>query len=145
MAKRKKKQYRKKFKGINVTNTVEAYTQVAVWSEASVGMNPIEFIFSEGGHSTDISLRELMGQLMGQNVIGHANISAGTGSTAVLRGDTNAFDVIGTNLSNNWMEATFKSIGLGVGWRLGRKATQKPRRYANKLLKDFGLSDMIKF
>ena len=146
MAKRKKKQYRKKFKGINVTNTLEAYTQVAVWSEAAFEMNPIEFLFSQdGGYSTSISAKELVQSLMGQNVLGQYDASTGRGSSAIKRGDQNALDVIQTNFKDNWMDAAWKSVGLGVGWRLGRKATQKPRRYMNKLLKDFGLSDMIRF
>ena len=146
MAKRKKKQYRKKFRGINVTNAIEAYSQVNVWSEAAFELSALEFIFKPGGgYSTQITAKELVQSLMGQNVLGTYDAATGRGSSAIARGDANAMDVIGTNLKDNWMDAAWKSVGLGVGWRLGRKATQKPRRYANKLLKDFGLSDMIRF
>lgn len=141
MARKKKRQSRPKFRGINVTNTLEAYSQVAVWSEAIVETNPIDFAFgSSGGATTSITARELLDSLMGG--AGGINVK---GSTALSRGDTNAFDVMATNLKDNWLNASFKSIGLGVGWRFGRKATAKPRRYANKLIKDFGLGDLIKF
>ena len=138
---KKKKQYRKKFTGLNVTNALEGYSYVHIWSKAIVELSPGQFLLgTSGGGTARITLRETIDSLMGDN----RHIGSGE-DIAFGRGDRNAFDVMMTNAQDNWLDATFKTVGAGIGWRVGKKVTARPRSYANKLIKQVGLGDMIKF
>ena len=140
---KKKKQYRKKFTGINITNALEGYSYVHIWSNAIFESNPATFLFDTGGAggSPRLNLREIIDSLMG----GTGGVGTTDVSHAYARGDRNAFDVMATNAQDNWLDASFKTVGTGIGWRVGKKLTSKPRSYANKLIKQVGLGDMIKF
>lgn len=141
---RKKKQYRKKFKGVNVVNAAEAYTLANVWTQAGMQVNPLQFFFDMqgAGNTAKITFWELLDSAMG----GSGGVgSAGGGATAYNRGDRNAFDAVASNLRNNGvLPAVGKSIGIGLGFELGKKLTRRPRRIVNKFIKDFGLGDIIK-
>jgi len=132
----KNKRRRKKFTGINLLNAAEAYGQVSIWTQASMRVSPIEFIMGgSGGSSYAITLPEL------------ANTVFEGGRGGVAQNATqadNALEVIGYNLKNNWVDATLKSVLFSGSFAIGKKVTKKPRAAANKLLRDFGLGDLVR-
>ena len=119
-------------------NAAQAYAQLSVWSNATVGLNPWEFLTeSSGGGSTKVTLKEMLG--MGSH--GGGGISD---SWSAVVGGTGAFDMIAYNFRDNWIEATIQSTLLGVGFGVAKKLTRKPRGMANKMLKQLGMGDVVR-
>tara|TARA_R100000808_G_scaffold854_1_gene4073 strand:+ start:1352 stop:1783 length:432 start_codon:yes stop_codon:yes gene_type:complete len=138
---RKKTKRRRRFTGINVLDAAQAYTQLAIWSKATTGLNPIEFLTgSSGGSTNNITLRELlgMGSAGGYGVYGPTAQGRGLSSNAT------AMDIIGANFKDNWLDAAIMSTGAGIGFTLAKKLTKSPRRMANKAIKQLGLGSMVR-
>jgi len=145
MARRKSKRSpRKRFTGINVTDAALGYAGVSIWSEALLGVNPIEFFTKQPAASStgQLNVYEILDSLMG----GKGGVSAATVAQYYPPGTKpNAFGVIQVNASRNGIDALVKSVGLGVAGSVGKKVTRKPRAYLNKTLRQFGLGDMVRF
>lgn len=139
MARRKKKtRSRRRFTGVNVLDAAQAYTQLAIWSKATLGLNPWEFLTEDsGGHSRNITLKELLG--MGT----HGGAGLSSTYQGVVGGDS-ALDMIAYNFKENWLEATIQSTLTGVGFTVAKRLTRKPRAQANKMLKQLGVGTMVK-
>lgn len=142
MAPRKKnRSRRRKFTGINITDAALGYAGVSIWSEALLGVGPIQFFTdTTGGSGTwELTGRELINSLMG-----------GTGgvygpSATAMGVEANALGVIKHNAMENAGGALFQSIALTAGGVIGKRVTRKPRNFLNRQLKNFGLGDMIRF
>jgi len=142
MAPRKKKRSRRrKFTGINITDAALGYAGVSIWSEALLGVGPIQFLTdTTGGSGTwQITGRELLNSIMG------GTGGAGATSTANVGVAQNAFGVIKHNATTHGANALFQSVGLAAAGTIGKRVTRKPRNFLNRQLKNFGLGDMIRF
>tara|TARA_Y100000310_G_C20439118_1_gene695185 strand:+ start:309 stop:740 length:432 start_codon:yes stop_codon:yes gene_type:complete len=143
MARRKKSRTpRRRFTGINVTDAALGYAGVAIWSDALLGVDPIQFFTDKtgGGSTFKITGRELLDGLMG----GTSGVYAGHVESGRLDAQ-NALAVIRHNATQNAGGAIFKSIGLGIAGNVGKKVTRKPRAFLNKQLRNFGMGDFIRF
>ena len=142
MARRKQnRRATKKFKGINVTDAALGYAGVSIWSEALLGVNPIQFFTKQpaSGSTTRLNMYEIIDSLMG----GPGGVNP---VTAVALGvERNAFAIVEMNARKNGIDAVVKSVGLGIAGSVGKKVTRKPRAYINKTIRQFGLGDMIRF
>lgn len=141
MAKKKQRRRSRKFKGLNVTDAVLGYAGVSIWSEALLGVDPIQFLTDKtGGTGTwQITGRELVDSILG------GTGGAGATSTANVGVAQNAFGVIKHNATQNATNALWQSAGLAVAGTVGKRVTRKPRNFLNRQLKNFGLGDMIRF
>jgi hypothetical protein len=143
MTRRKqKRRASKRFTGINVTDAALGYAGVAIWSEALLGVDPIQFFTDKtgGGGSFRITGRELMSGLMGGSYgVAEMHVTSGKLDAAT------ALSVIKRNATNNAGGALFKSIGLGVAGTVGKKVTRKPRAFLNRQIRNFGMGDFIRF
>jgi hypothetical protein len=143
MAKRKVKRRRSNGNGsISIINTVEGLMIANVWSEA-LFKNDVWTFLTAGtplnpdtrwiGQGEDvISLRELVTWPPGAT----SNGSAVTASR---------LEVITNNVSGEWFPAVVNSTLIGVGSTVLRKFARKPIRMGNKILKQVGLRDMVRF
>ena len=141
MARRKnKRKTRRRFTGLNVLDAAQAYAQLSIWANATVGLNPWEFLTDQtgGGGTANITLKELLG--MGAGDYG-SGVSASSGARY---GGQGALDVIAYNFKNNWLEATIQSTLTGVGFMAAKKLTRRPRSMANKMLKQLGVGTMVR-
>jgi hypothetical protein len=139
MARRRKKRTRRKFTGINGVNLLEAYLQASVGTETLFNVNPIEFVmgvhskglgnFGPASGVAAISLRELF-QWDKYNPSGSA---ATTMPEQLMK-----------NVRANWLEGVVKSVGIGIGFKFGKKLLKKPRAAANRTLKQIGLGDTLR-
>lgn len=138
MAKRKATRRRsRKFTGVNIPQALVGYAGASIWSEALLGVNPIDFFISRSGSGSDsITMRELLDSFAG----GRGGIAQNWSGP-----ETNALQMIQTNAADNWIDATIKSIGLGAGSTVVLKLTKKPRAFLNKQVRMFGLGDLIRF
>jgi hypothetical protein len=139
MAPRKKaaRRRRPRFKGLNVPQAIIGYAGASIWSEALLGVTPIQFFMSPSGtHTNEITLKELLDSFMG----GAGGVASNWQGT-----ETNALQIIQSNASRGWIDATIKSVGLGAGSTVVLKLTKKPRAFLNRTVRNFGLGDVLKF
>jgi hypothetical protein len=126
-----------------VLPALEAYVQTSIWTEAALGVNPIEFFtgviggkYNPGGDGgSRITLPEMLGA-------GPGGIGGNFGSYAkdlpeAINKNMGGFEgVIMTGL---------KSAGVGIGFRLVSKMTSKARSGLNRnILKPLGVSTMVR-
>lgn len=145
MARRgKKRRAPRKFKGIRVVPAVEALAQATIWTEATMGVNPIAFLTgvvggqyrpgSDGGGR--ITLPELLGA-------GPGGIGGNFGTYA-----ENLPDAIVKNIGGveGLIMTGLKSAGLAIGFRVFGKLTRKARSGINtQILKPFGVDEFVRF
>jgi hypothetical protein len=140
MAARKKPARRRtrRFKGLNVPQAIIGYAGATIWSEALLGVSPIEFVMSDkgSGGSNKINLKELIDSLTG----GRGGVAANWGGP-----ETNALQMIQRNAKASWIDAALQSVTLGVGSTVILKLTKKPRAALNRTVRNFGLGDVVKF
>jgi hypothetical protein len=144
MARRKSKRSpRRKFTGVAVLPALEAYVQTSIWTQAALGVNPIEFFtgFTDGKFQPGIdggnriTLPELMGA-------GPGGAGGNFGSYA-----KNLPEAIGKNMGGieGVIMTGLKSAGVGIGFRLVNKMTRKARSGLNRnILKPLGVSTMVR-
>ena len=143
MARKSKRSPRRKFTGLAVLPALEAYVQTSIWTEAALGVNPIEFFTgivggkfkpgTDGGQV--ITLPELMGA-------GPGGIGGNFGSYA-----KNLPEAIQKNMGGieGVIMTGLKSAGVGIGFRLVNKMTRKARSGLNRqILKPLGVSTMVR-
>jgi len=150
MARRKSKRSpRRKFTGLAVLPALEAYVQTTIWTEAALGVNPIEFFtgytFPEGGYKggwrpgSDGGQRITLPELLGA---GPGGVGGNFGAYA-----KDLPDAINKNFGG--LQGVFmtglKSAGVGIGFNIVKKMTRKARSGLNRnILKPLGVSTMIK-
>jgi len=144
MARRKSKRSpRRKFTGLAVLPALEAYVQTSIWTEAALGVNPIEFftgitegVFKPGRDSGErITLPELLGA-------GPGAVGGNFGSYA-----KNLPEAINKNMGGiqGVLMTGLYSAGVGIGFRLVNKMTRKARSGLNRnILKPLGVSSMVR-
>ena len=145
MARRgKKRRAPKKFKGIRVVPAIEALAQATIWTEATLNVNPIQFLtgvtgsgYKPGRDGGDvITLPELLGAGPG-GVGGEFGDYAANLPEAVVKNIGGIEGLIMTGL---------KSAGLAVGFRVFNKLTRKARSGINRqILKPFGVDEFVRF
>jgi len=144
MARRKKRRAPRKFKGIRIVPAVEALAQATIWTDAALGVNPIQFLTgvtdgvykpgTDGGER--ITLPELLGAGPG-GVGGNFGDYAANLPEAVVKNIGGIEGLVMTGL---------KSAGLAVGFRVFSKLTRKARSGINRqILKPFGVDEFVRF
>ena len=144
MARKKKRRAPRKFKGIRVVPAIEALAQATIWTEATLKVNPIEFLtgvvggkYNPGGDGgAVITLPELLGAGEG-GIGGNFGNYAASLPEAIVKNVGGVEGLIMTGL---------KSAGLAVGFRVFNKLTRKARSGINRqILKPFGVDEFVRF
>ena len=131
MARRKAKRTpRRRSTAINISNLAEAYIQTSIVTQAATGLSPWNFLMSKENPSgsSKITLNELL--------TGFNKVHTGTTMTEG--------ELVWKNITDNWIDAGIKVIGVGVGFRLANKLLRKPKRQLNALARQVGISDMVR-
>jgi len=140
MAKKAKRSRRRKFTGINVPQAIIGYAGASIWSEALLGVTPIQFFMSPSGTAqNEITLKELLDSFMG----GAGGVGPATATSLGVA--QNAMGMIQSNARSNWINAGLMSLGLGAGSTVVLKLTKKPRAFLNRTVRNFGLGDLVRF
>ena len=143
MARKSKRSPRRKFTGVAVLPALEAYVQTSIWTQAALGVNPVQFFtgitskgFNPGADGGQvITLPELLGA-------GPGGIGGNFGSYAANLPEAMAKNMGG--IEGVAMTA-LKSAGVGIGFRLINKMTRKARSGLNtQILKPLGVSTMVR-
>jgi hypothetical protein len=155
----KKPVTRRRKQALNLFNAAEALTQASVFTRGAFGTDLIPFLLEgwaipatasrsmestsmwggSGGtqNSWGISLAELLNSAMGgMGGVDQRDISSFQGK--------NAFGMVAQNVKMNIVPMAIQTVGVGIGFRVLRKISAKPRRLANKGLKTIGLEKDVK-
>lgn len=139
MARRgKKRRAPKRFKGLRVVPAVAALGQATIWTEATLRVNPFEFLTgvtegvykpgADGGER--ITLPELIGGFKGGDFA----------STLPMAIEKNIGGL------NGLIKTSLKSVGFGIGVNIFSKLTRKARSGINtQILKPFGVDEFVRF
>jgi len=137
MARRKtKRSSRRRFTGWNATNILEGYLQASVLTQMAFNTTPGGFIFGDAGSSyalvgpNKISFKEIMDGLMaGGPTQGHAKTQT---------------EMVWDNLQANWVDGAIRSIGIGIGFKIGKRILSRPRNAANRFIKQLGMGSTVR-
>ena len=131
MARRKSKRSpRKRNTAINLSNLAEAYIQTSIVSTAATGLSPWNFLMSkeDPSGSSKVTLNELL-----------TNFNSVHAGTTMTEGE-----LVWKNVTDNWMDAAVKLVGVGVGFRVANRMLRKPKAQLNKLARSIGVGDMVR-
>jgi len=149
MAKKQNRRAPKRFKGIRVIPAIAALGQATIWTQATLKVNPFEFLtgvtglgtpaagFKPGSDGGDrITLPELLGAGPG-GVGGNFGTYAANLPEAVVKNIGGFEGLVMTSL---------KSVGFGIGVNIFTKLTRKARSGINtQILKPFGVNEFVRF
>jgi hypothetical protein len=148
MARRKSKRSpRRKFTGLAVLPAIEALVQTSIWTQATMGVNPIEFF--TGFTTTDGVTSFVPGRDGGQRITLPELLGAGPGGVGGHFGSyaKDLPDAIMKNMGGigGAVKTGLYSAGVGIGFRLVSKMTRKARSGLNRqILKPLGVSSMVR-
>ena len=132
MARRKsKKSPRRRSTAINISNLAEAYIQTSIVTKMATGLSPWAFVTSNEGATTGagtVTLKELLTRFN--------DVHAGTTMTEG--------ELVWNNVTNNWMDAGIKLVGVTFGFRVANKLLRKPKRQINSLARQAGIGDVVR-
>jgi len=146
MARRRtKKRTTRRFTGVNLLNLAESIVYANIASETMFNLSIREFldpnhpgyVVGETG-SNNVTLKELMNSLAG----GTGGVDANTARAVGF--SQNAFGAVGQNLKVNAVKGALSMVGTGIGFRIAKRLTSKPRAQMNKLLRMGGLGSSVR-
>ena len=136
MARRKTKSRRRRDTSIKLLNVMEAYAYADIGSRGIMGASPWEVI--TGGSSVGTS--KVYDSGLGLTSM----VSSGVGSevtlTEVLQHPDMAFSAMQSNAMANWQAMVIGSLGVSVGFKLGKRLMRRPIANVNKnIFKPLGI------
>ena len=136
MARRKTKSRRRRDTSIKLLNVMEAYAYADIGSRGIMGASPWEVI--TGGSSVGTS--KVYDSGLGLTSM----VSSGVGSevtlTEVLQHPDMAFSAMQSNAMANWQAMVIGSLGVSIGFKLGKKLMRRPIANVNRnIFKPLGI------
>ena len=136
MARRRKKTRRRRDNTIKLLNVMEAYAYADIGSRGILGASPWEAI--TGGSSVGTS--KVYDSGLGLTSM----VSTGVGSevtlTEILQHPDMAFSAMQSNAMANWQAMVIGSLGVSVGFKLGKRLMRRPIANVNKnIFKPLGI------
>ena len=133
---RKKKSRRRRDTSIKLLNVMEAYAYADIGSRGIMGASPWEVI--TGGSSVGTS--KVYDSGLGLTSM----VSTGVGSevtlTEILQHPDMAFSAMQSNAMANWQAMVIGSLGVSVGFKLGKRLMRRPIANVNKnIFKPLGI------
>ena len=136
MARRKSKSRRRRDTSIKLLNVMEAYAYADIGSRGIMGASPWEVI--TGGSSVGTS--KVYDSGLGLTSM----VSSGVGSevtlTEMLQHPDMAFSAMQSNAMANWQAMVIGSLGVSIGFKLGKKLMRRPIANVNRnIFKPLGI------
>lgn len=147
MAPRKKKQRRRTNPNrINVLGLAEAYAQMAVLSRGALGVSPWEAIVGKAGTGYNPMTSDNRFLAYGANAVSLPELFKGWstphGGSSGVSGLTES-QIVWENIKSNAVTMGIQSIGIGVGFRVGKRLLRKPLSMVRKGIKMAGLASVV--
>ena len=133
---RRKKSRRRRDNSIKLLNVMEAYAYADIGSRGIMGASPWEVI--TGGSSVGTS--KVYDSGLGLTSM----VSSGVGSevtlTEMLQHPDMAFSAMQSNAMANWQAMVIGSLGVSIGFKLGKKLMRRPIANVNRnIFKPLGI------
>jgi hypothetical protein len=133
---RRKKSRRRRDTSIKLLNIMEAYAYADIGSRGIMGASPWEVI--TGGSSVGTS--KVYDSGLGLTSM----VSTGVGSevtlTEILQHPDMAFSAMQSNAMANWQAMVIGSLGVSIGFKLGKKLMRRPIANVNRnIFKPLGI------
>ena len=126
MARGKKKTRRRRNNDLKLINLVEAYAYADLMTRGVAGTSPYDFITG----ASDISTKTVY-----DSGFGSAMVVTGTDQISLSELVTSpdiAFGAMQSNFMSNWQQMVIGSLGISIGFRLGKKLLRRPIANVNK-------------
>jgi len=136
MARRKSKSRRRRDTSIKLLNVMEAYAYADIGSRGIMGASPWEVI--TGGSSVGTS--KVYDAGLGLTSMVSTGVGQEVTLTEMLQHPDMAFSAMQSNAMANWQAMVIGSLGVSVGFKLGKKLMRRPIANVNKnIFKPLGI------
>jgi len=128
MARRRKAPKRRRSRAVSLLNVAESYAYANILTTGLMGTTPVGFVTG----STDLGYQSVTDR-------GLAGVSSmvAVGGGAISLGDIvsapdQAFGIVQSNFMNNYQNMAVQSIGVGIGFKLGKRLLRRPISNVNR-------------
>ena len=130
MARRKKASRRRSPRVVSLLNVAESYAYANVLTSGLMGTTPVGFVRGDTdlGMKSISSYNQLTGNTMTDVAVGGGAISLGD----IVSAPDQAFGIVQNNFMNNYQAMAVQSIGIGIGFRLGKRLLRRPISNVNR-------------
>ena len=136
MARRKSKSRRRRDNSIKLLNVMEAYAYADIGSRGIMGASPWEVI--TGGSSVGTS--KVYDSGLGLTSMVSTGVGQEVTLTEMLQHPDMAFSAMQSNAMANWQAMVIGSLGVSVGFKLGKRLMRRPIANVNKnIFKPLGI------
>jgi len=136
MARRKSKSRRRRDTSIKLLNVMEAYAYADIGSRGIMGASPWEVI--TGGSSVGTS--KVYDAGLGLTSMVSTGVGQEVTLTEMLQHPDMAFSAMQSNAMANWQAMVIGSLGVSVGFKLGKRLMRRPIANVNKnIFKPLGI------
>ena len=129
MARRKKASRRRSPRSVSLLNVAESYAYANVLTSGLMGTSPVGFVTGAtdlGYKMTSVGIGMRPEQQL--SVVGGGAISLGD----IVSAPDQAFGIVQSNFMNNYQQMAVQSIGVGIGFKLGKRLLRRPISNVNR-------------
>ncbi len=127
MARRRKSSPRRRSRTTSLLNVAESYAYANVLSQGLMGTSPVGFLTGP----TDLGYKTGYGGAS----VGIVSMEVGGGQISlgdIVSAPDQAFGIVQNNFMNNYQDMAVQSIGIGIGFRLGKRLLRRPIANVNR-------------
>ncbi len=128
MARRKKASRRRSPRSVSLLNVAESYAYANILTSGLMGTSPVGFVTG----ATDLGYKAApslgIGRDAGMIQVGAGAISLGD----IVSSPDQAFGIVQSNFMNNYQQMAVQSIGVGIGFKLGKRLLRRPISNVNR-------------
>jgi hypothetical protein len=129
MARRKKASRRRSPRSVSLLNVAESYAYANILTSGLMGTSPVGFVTGAtdlGYKMTSVGIGMRPEQTL--SVVGSEAISLGD----IVSSPDQAFGIVQSNFMNNYQQMAVQSIGVGIGFKLGKRLLRRPISNVNR-------------
>ena len=129
MARRKKASRRRSPRSVSLLNVAESYAYANILTSGLMGTSPVGFVTGAtdlGYKMTSVGIGMRPEQSL--SVVGSEAISLGD----IVSAPDQAFGIVQSNFMNNYQQMAVQSIGVGIGFKLGKRLLRRPISNVNR-------------
>jgi hypothetical protein len=130
MARRRKSSPRRRSRATSLLNVAESYAYANILTTGLMGASPVGFITGKAdlGFEEVRSYNQLTGNTTSLEMVGGKVISLGD----LISAPDQAFGIVQNNFMNNYQQMAVQSLGIGIGFRLGKRLLRRPISNVNR-------------
>ncbi len=129
MARRKKSTRRRSPRSVSLLNVAESYAYANILTSGLMGTSPVGFVTG----ATDLGYKSISDSVGGYNTSSMVAVGGGAISLGdIVSAPDQAFGIVQSNFMNNYQQMAVQSIGVGIGFKLGKRLLRRPISNVNR-------------